>query len=264
MAANAVNGYLSDFSGNRFDRKMVANGLPEDMEVPLRDDGMLLWNAMRKWSADYVQQAYSSDSAVQMDAALQAWAVELTGTDAGTIRGLCTDGGGNPTDNIQTRDCLEQLLSQIVWVATAGHAATNYPQGQFTSYTILSPVAGYSTGPDFASREDKLSGQAWMEMLPRTQGAVLQRDAGYNLGTVYYNTVGHYLGQYAGTWEGWLDSKYAASSKAFEDALVAIGQTVTQRNTPCGGVAGCKKTRRNSFLAYEVLHPTNIPNSINI
>jgi len=234
------------------------------------------WAAVQAWAQTYVDTEYPTNAQVAADAHVQAWAAELVSQDGARMDRLCyqpatgNNGHGSEsyTNSVATKACLKQLLAQIIWIATAGHAATNYPQAQFTAYTPLAPVAGYSRGPDYASTADKASGKAWLQMLPRAQGAVLQRDFGSQLGSVYYNWAGHYLGQYQGTWDGWLDVKHATGQQQFRDALAGAGRTIEAKNSACSNsdaVAGtCTKTRRNTLLPYTVLLPHNIPQSINI
>jgi len=269
VAAAAANAYLADFHAQRFDAKVPAEaggGLPDDLEYPLRDDGGRVWSAVQQWAAAYVGTEYTDDASVAADAHVQAWAAELTSAQGGRAANLCgRANAGAGGDRVTTKLCLAAVVAQVIWVATAGHASTNYPQAQFTAYTPLAPVAGYSRGPDYAAAADKASGRAWLDMLPRAQGAVLQRDAGANLGSVYYNWAGHYLGQYAGTWDGWLDARHDAGQQQFRDALAAAGSAMGAANAACAaGDAGCTPTRRNSLFPYTVLLPHNIPQSINI
>jgi len=269
VAVQAGVDFLGDFANQRFPAKMARSSLPVDMEVPLRDDGMLIWTAVENWVQAYVQQVYSSDIDVAQDVYVKSWASELV--SAGRVNKLCYTNSARTifSNEINTRGCLQQVLSQVIWIATAGHASTNFPQAMFTAYTPLAPVAGYSRGPDYASLDGKTSGQAWLDMLPRAQGAVLQRDFGALLGNVYYNWAGHYLGQYQGKWDGWLDaSKMDLAKQIFTSSLAAAGAAIAQSNAACNDAAtstgACKKTRRNSFYAYNVLMPHNIPQSINI
>jgi len=282
VAVGATHEYVADFSAQRFDKKVptAANGgLPSDLEYPLRSDGGMVWNAVQGWARKYVDTEYVQDSSVGGDQHVQAWAAELVSQQGGRMNNLCWTSKSNNdqrghqqtetyTNSIVTKECLKQILAQIIWIATAGHASTNYPQAQFTAYTPLAPVAGYSRGPDYASTAGKVTGKAWLDMLPRAQGAVLQRDFGSKLGNVYYNWAGHYLGQYKGTWDGWLGGRHASGQQDFRDALAAAGQVMEVANLDCtdSGVAAgsCTKTRRNSLFPYTVLLPHNIPQSINI
>lgn len=272
VAVGAANAYLREFSSQRFDAKVARSALPEDLEAPMRDDGRLVWAATQQWAQTYVGSTYAQDGDVAADQYVQAWAAELTSQQGGRMSQLCQTANNNNaysySNSIATKDCLEQVLTQVVWIATAGHAATNFPQATFTAYTPLAPVAGYSRGPNFASTTGKVSGQAWLDMLPRAQGAVLQRDFGSQLGSVYYNWAGHYLGQYKGTWDGWLGAAHTNGQQQFRDALADAGRVMAALNNPCPDSAAasgiCVQTRRNSLFAYTVLEPHNIPQSINI
>lgn len=263
IATAAVDRVLSDFSSQRYDRLLKANDLPEDLEVPFRDDGLPLWQATRRWVRSYVQTTYICDSGVVTDQYLQSFVAELTAADAGRVNGLCKE-HGRQTNRVRTRDCLEQMLSQLVWLGSAGHAMTNFPQNRFTAYAPLAPVAGFHRGPDFAAEDELADGSAWIKMIPRRLTAILQSKFGFLLGGVHHTNIGNYAR--SGSRIGLIDiEQHKDALNKYQTELEKLGAEIDQRNAPCySSESGCKETRRNTLLAYNELHPRMVPLSTNI
>ena len=68
----------------RFDRmipplQIAARDLGDLSKYPCRDDGLLLWHALKEHAGAYVDLWYASDLDVREDAEIQAWSAELHG-----------------------------------------------------------------------------------------------------------------------------------------------------------------------------------------
>ncbi|CAL5041925.1 unnamed protein product [Urochloa decumbens] len=110
-------------------RGMAVEGKDGKLELTIEDypyanDGLLIWDAIKEWVSDYVAHYYPSASDIAGDEELQGWWTEVR-----------TKGHADKQDEpwwpvLDSRDSLIQVLSTIIWVASAHHAAVNFGQPQ--------------------------------------------------------------------------------------------------------------------------------------
>jgi arachidonate 15-lipoxygenase len=109
------------FRDQHFERDLEARGLNDHpVDYPYRDDGRLLWAALRNFTEGYVGQNYPDDGAVLADAALQRFMAEVRSPKGGNVRGLL---GG---ERLETRAELVEILTQVLFVAGPLHALAHY------------------------------------------------------------------------------------------------------------------------------------------
>lgn len=97
-------------------------------DYPYATDGLLLWSAISRWCEAYVAAYYASDEAVQSDYELQSWYAEA-------VRSGHPDKRDAPWwPRLSTPGDLASLLTTLVWLCSAQHAALNF--GQY-------PLGGY-------------------------------------------------------------------------------------------------------------------------
>ena len=165
---------------------------------------------------------------------------------------VSADGGklkkaGDNGDNVsRTREYLSEFFTLIVWTGSGQHAATNFPQKDVGSHVTMNLTTSWSEGA--MNRDVTLDN--WMAKLPPLHEALDQLSTEYLLGSIHYN----FLGRYG---DGAFASKYEGIQQGFEDALDVVGDIVDARNAQLG-------TYRADKFNYEILHPGNCPNSINI
>ncbi|KAF0890277.1 hypothetical protein E2562_002691 [Oryza meyeriana var. granulata] len=97
-------------------------------DYPYAADGLLLWSAISRWCEAYVAAYYPSDEAVQADYELQSWYAEAVQSGHADKR----DAPWWP--RLSTPGDLASLLTTLVWLCSAQHAALNF--GQY-------PLGGY-------------------------------------------------------------------------------------------------------------------------
>jgi arachidonate 15-lipoxygenase len=218
------------------DRKVDAVNSPL-LEYPYRDDALEIWNAIHDWVSDYLSIYYKDDGAVQNDNELQLWIGELLSSAGGKIKGIGQDG------KIKNLSYLIDITTQIIFTASAQHAAVNFPQATLMSYTPAMPMAGYTPVPsDFSNVSDK----DFFDLLPPIKQAQGQLALTHLLGSVYCTKLGDYLT---------LDrenSDVASSLANFQAKLKEIEEKISARNVEKPG------------KSYPYLLPSKIPQSINI
>jgi lipoxygenase len=97
-------------------------------DYPYATDGLLLWSAISRWCESYVAVYYSDDESVRNDTELQSWYAEAVQTGHADKR----DAPWWP--RLATPSDLASLLTTLLWLTSAQHAALNF--GQY-------PLGGY-------------------------------------------------------------------------------------------------------------------------
>jgi arachidonate 15-lipoxygenase len=207
-------------------------------DYPYRDDALALWDAIHRWVSDYVAIYYSSDSDITGDYELQAWVQELA-TD-GHIEDIGEGAQGEPA-RIKTSRYLSTLLTQVIFTASAQHAAVNFPQRTIMCYTPATPFAGFAAFPAPAGAPEA----QLLDVLPPLNEAILQQALTVGLGGVYHTVLGQYGGQIS-------DSRALIALKNLQKGLQAIEKQINAANA-----LGERTT-------YTTLLPSAIPQSINI
>ncbi|XP_076117178.1 allene oxide synthase-lipoxygenase protein-like isoform X2 [Mytilus galloprovincialis] len=91
----------------------------------VRDDGLLLYDAIKSYVEKYVLLYYSSESSLAADYELQNWGAELVKSrDDGGVGILGVPGNGN----FKTTDQLVITVTAIIYTCSAGHATANFEQ----------------------------------------------------------------------------------------------------------------------------------------
>ena len=236
---------------DRLNFDFYANMLPADLErrgiadpqhlpdFPWRDDALLLWQAIHTWVGNYVSVYYVDDEAVIADTELAAWTEDLILN--GKVKGF---------KPIVLRTQLVDVLTMVIYTATAQHAAVNFPQRPLMSYPPAIAGAGWQVAPDEPAKHTE---KQWLEMMPPLKYGMDQLNIMYALGSVYYRALGDYRSNHF-PYRHWFEDdsiiKKDGPLDQFRKALKEVENTINVRNT----------TR----ISYEFLLPSKIPNSINI
>ncbi|HEU4726815.1 MAG TPA: lipoxygenase family protein, partial [Kofleriaceae bacterium] len=161
-------------------------------DYPYRDDAMALWTAIHAWVTAYLQIYYPGPADVTGDYELQAWIAELASDQGGRIQDIGEPGLAGPP-RIETAAYLAKLLTQVIFTASAQHAAVNFPQRTIMSFTPAMPLAAYAP---FPAPEGAPATQI-LDILPPLQIGLLQQAIGTVLGGVQYTALGQYGGELA-------------------------------------------------------------------
>lgn len=227
MSLNLVDNY---FPNTLKDRQVDdAEQLPY---YPYRDCGMKIWNAIGKWVNDYLAIHYADNNDPANDAALQAWYEEVTSHLGGRTAGFGQDGG------IKTRDYLAEVLTMVIFTASAAHAAVNFPQNPIMSFAPAMPLAAYAAPP---TQDGKYSRADYLNSLPPKMHAMVQLNTGALLGSIHFTVLGHYGEAYF---------KDEASRKAMYEFQADLNRIESEI--------------KQEFPDYPYLLPSQIPQSINI
>ncbi|WP_321966796.1 lipoxygenase family protein [Burkholderia cepacia] len=210
------------------------------VDYPYRDDGLLIWNAIASWAADYVNVYYRSDADVVGDYELYAWVNDVA--TSGKIKGFKA---------ITSRMQLSEVLTMIIFTASAQHAAVNFSQPPLTTYAPA--VSALLSAPAPTNALGKTQAD-WNALLPPMISAV-ERVAIYEvLGGIYHRPLGTYVNNVFPHQPLITDSRVTGNGgplERFRTALKDIENTINLRN-------------RTRTRPYEFLLPSRIPASTNI
>ncbi|WCJ18984.1 Lipoxygenase 2 chloroplastic [Euphorbia peplus] len=97
-------------------------------DYPFANDGLILWDAIKQWVTDYVNEYYPDANKVKSDKEVQVWWEEVR-----------TKGHEDKKDEpwwpiLDSQESLIQVLTTIIWVTSAHHAAVNFGQYMYAGY----------------------------------------------------------------------------------------------------------------------------------
>jgi arachidonate 15-lipoxygenase len=241
-------------------RGIEPNLLPD---FPYRDDALLLWEAIAKYTTRYLQRYYLDDKTVQQDPYLIKWAEELGAplntrpkSDFPHIPAwfppeLVQQSGIEPQElpsyprvpgftKIGSLQQLIDIATIVIFTSGPQHAALNFSQFDYFGYVPNAPLANYSRPGTPTSLE---------EFLPSPEKDFEQMQLNLALSGINWSKLG--------------------SSEFIQFTDKIDQQILTQFQNDLSGVEYKIKTRnqqrfQDSGVEYPYLLPSQIPNSINI
>ncbi|TBR42185.1 lipoxygenase [Marinomonas agarivorans] len=203
---------------------------------PYRDDGLLMWEEIKRFVGEYLKAWYNTDDDVKQDYELQKWAQELGGARAENNCGL-TD---FPTEFTQI-DQLTEIIAHIIFIATAHHSSVHYPQYECAGYPPNLPFSAYVaplTDPQNYQTEAGL-----VKFFPPYDQALEQAFIFY-LTNFKVNRIGQFD-------QADISNNVKSIIKEHQKKLASIHNIITERN----------KLRP---YHYKYMDPKNVPNSVTV
>ncbi|EOY28235.1 Lipoxygenase 3, putative isoform 2 [Theobroma cacao] len=102
-------------------------------DYPYANDGLLIWAAIEKLVRDFVTYYYPSAGHIQSDPELNAWYYEFINVGHADIR------HESWWPRLSTPEDLVSILTTIIWIASAEHAALNFGQYHYGGYVPVRP-----------------------------------------------------------------------------------------------------------------------------
>lgn len=232
-----------DFSAKMLPNDLAARGVgPASAltDFPYRDDGLLVWGAIRAWVDQYIAIYYASDPDVTGDTELAAWAACLA--SEAKIKGF---------GPITTRDALVDACTMIIFTASAQHAAVNFPQKDIMAFAPGVTGSGWQPAPPSQGGQDK---PGWLAMMPPMALALEQLNVLELLGSLHYRPLGDYRSTDYPYAPWFQDSRVTGPQgplASFQAHLADIDTVIAARNA-------------ERMRPYPYLQPSLIPTSINI
>lgn len=132
-------------------------------DYPYANDGLILWDNIKQWVADYVNHYYSCPSDIQCDTELQAWWTEIR-----------TVGHADKKDEpwwpvLKTPQDLIDIVTTITWVTSGHHAAVNFGQYTYAGYFPNRPTIARINMPTEDGSEE-----FWERFMEKPENALLR------------------------------------------------------------------------------------------
>lgn len=237
-------------------------------DYPFAADGLLIWSAISDWVSSYVAHYYPDPSTVAYDAELQSFWTEVR------TRGHADKKDEPWWPKLTDPTVLTAVLTTIIWVASAHHAAVNFGQYDYGGYFPNRPTIARTpmpTEPDihggsggFAKMLEKPE-ETLMECFPSQIQATIVMAVLAVLSS--HSPDEEYLGAAAEVaWEE--DAVVRAAFGRFNGRLKEIELIIDERN----GDVRLRNRKGAGVLAYELMKPFStagvtgrgIPNSTSI
>ncbi|XP_057548300.1 linoleate 13S-lipoxygenase 3-1, chloroplastic-like [Amaranthus tricolor] len=274
LSAAAYKNWRFDMEGLPYD--LIRRGIavpdstqPHGIRLLLKDypyaaDGLLIWDAIENWVRSYVTHYYKHPKMVVEDWEIQAWYYEAVNVGHADVR--------NATwwPQLNTTEDLVRIITTLVWLGSAQHAALNFGQYPYGGYMPNRPVLMRRLIPDendpeytsFMSDPQKFYLSALPSVL-QTSKFIAVIDT---LST--HSPDEEYLGERAqpSTWTG--DPEIVEKFFEFSSEIRRIEKEIDQRNSDPSLRNRCGA----GVIPYELMAPSSepgvtcrgVPNSITI
>ena len=224
-------------------------------DYPYANDGLLLWSAIGSWVESYVRIYYPDAGTVQSDDELQGWYHESIHVGHADLR----DAPWWPP--LSTPRDLADILTTLVWLASAQHAALNFGQYPLGGYVPNRPplMRRLLPDPDHDAAEYAMfladPHRFFLNAVPGVLEATKFMAVVETLST--HSPAEEYLGEGrdegAAPWTG--DEEAVAAHLAFAADVRRTEETIDGRNADHGRKNRCGA----GVLSYELLAPSSLP-----
>ncbi|PKU68520.1 probable lipoxygenase 8, chloroplastic [Dendrobium catenatum] len=237
-------------------------------DYPFAADGLLIWSAISDWVSSYVAHYYPQPSTVSDDVELQSFWTEVR------TRGHADKKDEPWWPKLTDSTVLADVLTTIIWVASAHHAAVNFGQYDYGGYFPNRPTIARTPMPT----EQDISGHSggFEKFVEKPEETLMECFPSQIQATIVMAVLDvlsnhspdeEYLGAAAeAAWEE--DSVLRAAFERFNGRLKEIEGIIDERN----GDVGLRNRKGAGVLAYELMKPFSaagvtgrgIPNSTSI
>ncbi|XP_042518149.1 linoleate 13S-lipoxygenase 3-1, chloroplastic [Macadamia integrifolia] len=233
-------------------------------DYPYANDGLLIWSAIESWVRTYVNRYYPDSSLIRSDIELQSWYSEAVNVGHANLRHQ------NWWPNLTNTEELTSILTTLIWLASAQHAALNFGQYPYGGYVPnrpplmrrLIPVQGDSDYDYFMADPQRFFFSALPSLLQSTQFMAVVD----TLST--HSPDEEYIGerQQPSIWSG--DADIVEAFYGFSAEMQRVEKEIEKRNKDPSLRNRCGA----GVLPYELLAPSSepgvtcrgVPNSVSI
>ncbi|XP_042506876.1 linoleate 13S-lipoxygenase 3-1, chloroplastic-like [Macadamia integrifolia] len=233
-------------------------------DYPYANDGLLVWSAIESWVRTYVNRYYPDSTVIRSDSELQDWYSEAINVGHADLR------QESWWPKLSEPEDLTSILTTLIWLASAQHAALNFGQYPYGGYVPnrpplmrrLIPAEGDPDYAYFMADPQRFFFSALPSLLQSTQFMAVVD----TLST--HSTDEEYLGerQQPSIWTG--DAEMVEAFYGFSADMRRIEMEIEKRNNDSSLNNRCGA----GVLPYELLAPSSepgitcrgVPNSISI
>ncbi|XP_006897780.1 PREDICTED: arachidonate 5-lipoxygenase isoform X1 [Elephantulus edwardii] len=224
-----------------FPEAIKARGMDSTENIPYyfyRDDGLLVWEAIKKFTGEVVAIYYEDDQVVVEDQELQDFVKDIY------VYGMRGRKASGFPKSIKTREKLSEYLTVVIFTASAQHAAVNFGQYDWCSWIPNAPPTMRAPPP---KAKGVVTIEQIVETLPDRGRSCWHLGAVWALSQFQENEL--FLGMYPE--EHFIEKPVKEAMARFRKNLDTIVSMIAERN-------------KNKKLPYYYLSPDRIPNSVAI
>jgi arachidonate 15-lipoxygenase len=228
-----------------FPKAIAARGMDDTQKLPhypYRDDGKLVWDAIRQFVEAYLALNYHTENDIKGDDALQAWAKKLN-----LVFSIDGGGGKGMPPQIDTLEQLVEIVTTVIFTCGPQHAAVNFAQYEYMTFVPNMPFASYGK----FDKAGEFTKKDFMQFLPPSKQAARQVSVAFILSSFRYDRLGHYAPAFLDSFLEVMRDKVEVEVTKFQQSLSAVEVEIDRRN-------------QNRTVPYIYLKPSLIPNSISI
>jgi arachidonate 15-lipoxygenase len=249
LVKDAYEGWnINDFA---LPEEIKKRGMEQLPHYPYRDDGMLVWQAIKTFVSDYLNHFYPTVAEINNDPELQAWAAELSNqTTGGKVKGM--------PGKINTVPELAQIVTTIIFTCGPQHSAVNFAQYEYMTFAPNMPLAAYQDTPaENPDEEEPMTMEKILNLLPPYKKSAEQLEILDVLSAYKYDRLGYYdraIGElYNEQIEDIFNEHTAILNiiRQFQQNLNMVEQEIDANN-------------KKRVVPYPYLKPSSILNSISI
>ncbi|EFJ36963.1 lipoxygenase [Selaginella moellendorffii] len=116
-------------------------------DYPYAVDGLNIWDAIKNWVTDYTDIFYKEEASVAADTELQSWWHEIR------YVGHADKKDADWWLKLDSKKNLVELLTTVIWLASAHHAAVNFGQYAYAGYPANRPTIAHRFVPEPGTKE---------------------------------------------------------------------------------------------------------------
>ena len=217
---------------------------------PYRDDGLLLWNAIKTFVSGYLKYFYPTKQKLTDDTELQRWAQELSSEKGGKVRGM--------PQRIEDVQQLIDIVTTVIFTCGPQHSAVNYTQHQYMSFAANMPLAAYRDIPGISKSNipEVITEMKILQLLPPYKKTAEQLQILFTLSAYKYDRLGYYDRSFRELYRATFDEVFEGTPiqqlvRQFQQDLNMAEQKIDQNN-------------KKRVVPYIALKPSLVINSISI
>ncbi|KAJ3679572.1 hypothetical protein LUZ60_017583 [Juncus effusus] len=231
-------------------------------DYPYATDGLLLWSAIQTFVQSYVDTYYPTSQSVVSDTELQSWYAESVKVGHGDLK------SAHWWPELADQTNLVKILTTLIWLASAQHAALNFGQYPLGGYVpnrppLMRRLVPVETDPEYKNFLADPH-RFFLSALPGLTQMTTFMTVIDTLST--HSKDEEYLGERDENWTG--DEEIAKAFEEFKREVREAEKEMERRN-------GDKKRRNRcgaGVLPYELMQPSSgpgvtcrgVPNSVTI
>ncbi len=237
-----------DINEFAFPKDIENRGMQNIPHYPYRDDGMLVWDAIRTFVSGYLNHFYPSSTHIAGDTELQAWAKELSDEKGGKVKGM--------PSQINSINELIEIVTTVIFTCGPQHSAVNFAQYGYMAFPANMPLAAYINPND---QQEVITEEKILALLPPHKRAAEQVQTLFVLSAYRYDRLGYYDKAFQELYKEKLEDVFAdVNNKAIIDIVRQFQQNLNMAEQEIDA------NNQKRVVPYPYLKPSLILNSISI